>query len=588
MHEKLKSKLETMPTLPGCYLMKNENQEVIYVGKAKVLKNRVNQYFHGTHNYKTTKMVSQIDDFEYIVTGSEKEALILENNLIKKYRPRYNILMMDDKTYPYLRLTSETHPRFQVVRNVKDKKAKHFGPFSDSSAAYDIMKLMNRIYPLRKCQHIPKKECLYYHMHQCLAPCINEVNSEDYEKIRKSIISFMKGDIKEVMESLQTQMKEASEALDFERAMQLRDLMASIEHMADKQKMEIQNTRDFDVFGYYVDKGYIAIAGLLIRSGKLMQREVQVFDIYDEPNDVFLSFLMQYYETNMVIKELYVASDCDVTQLEEIYDMKVYQPQRGEKLQLVELAKRNAEVLLRQKFEVAFKENTKQSVIHHEMEEAFDIHPLKRIEMFDNSHLFGSQRVSGMIVVEEGSFVHSEYRRFKIKSDAKDDLSMMKEVVYRRYLRLLKENKELPSVLLMDGGMLQISAAKEVIDALELPIAVFGLAKDDKHNTAKLLNDKGEIIEIDRKSELFFFLTQMQDEVHRYAITYHQNARSKQLVSSELDDIEGIGAVRKKALLKYFKSVKKIKEASLEELSNIVGSRTAENIFNYFHSKNSN
>lgn len=582
MHEKLKPKLETLPLLPGCYLMKNKDNEIIYVGKAKKLKNRVNQYFHGTHNYKTTKMVSNIDDFEYIVTGSEKEALILENNLIKKYRPRYNILMMDDKTYPYLRLTSEEHPRFQVVRNVKDKKAKHFGPFSDSTAAYDIMKLMNRIYPLRKCTHIPKKECLYYHMHQCLAPCINEVRTEEYEQIRKSIIAFMKGDIKEVMNNLQTQMFEASDALDFERAMEIRDLMSSIEHMADKQKMEIQNTHDFDVFAYYVDKGYIAIAGLLIRNGKLMQREVQVFDIYGEPNEVFLSFLMQYYETNMVCKELYVSMDCDVSELSEIYEMKIIQPQRGEKLKLVELAQRNAEVLLKQKFDVAFKVNTKQSVIHQEMEDIFGISPLGRIEMFDNSHLFGSQRVSGMIVVEEGQFVRNEYRRFQIKSDAKDDLSMMKEVVYRRYLRLLKEGKMMPSVLLMDGGMLQIEAAKEIIDALELDIAVFGLAKDDKHNTSKLLNDQGEEIEIDRKSELFFFLAQMQDEVHRYAISYHQNARSKQLVSSELDQIEGIGAVRKKALLTYFKSVKKIREASLEELEKVVGKQAAQSVYTYY------
>lgn len=585
MHEKLKPKLETMPMLPGCYLMKNVDQEIIYVGKAKVLKNRVNQYFHGTHNYKTTKMVSQIDDFEYIVTGSEKEALILENNLIKKYRPRFNILMMDDKTYPYLRLTAEDHPRFQVVRNVKDKKAKHFGPFSDSSAAYDIMKLMNRIYPLRKCQHIPKKECLYYHLNQCLAPCIHDVKNEEYDEIRKSIVSFMKGDVKEVVSSLQTQMIDASEAMNFERAKELRDLIVSIEHMADKQKMEIQGTRDFDVFSYYVDKGYIAIAGLLVRGGKLMQREVQVFDIYDEPNEVFLSFLMQYYETNMVVKELYVAADCDVEQLEEIYEIKIMKPQRGEKLKLVELARRNAEVLLNQKFDVAYKENTKQAVIHKEMEAVFNIHPLGRIEMFDNSHLFGANRVSGMIVVENGQFVKSEYRRFKIQSDAKDDLSMMKEVVYRRYLRLLKEDKLLPSVLLMDGGLLQIEAAKEIVDALELPISVFGLAKDDRHNTSKLLNSNGDVIEIDRKSELFFFLTQMQDEVHRYAISYHQNTRSKQMVSSELDDIEGIGTARKKALLKYFKSVKKIRDASLEELSDVIGKSAAENVFNFYHSK---
>ncbi|MBR3694121.1 MAG: excinuclease ABC subunit UvrC [Erysipelotrichales bacterium] len=582
MHEHLKSKLETLPTLPGCYLMKNSEQEIIYVGKAKVLKNRVNQYFHGTHNYKTTKMVSNIHDFEYIVTGSEKEALILENNLIKKYRPRFNILMMDDKTYPYLRLTSEEHPRFQVVRNVKDKKAKHFGPFSDSSAAYDIMKLMNRIYPLRKCQHIPKKECLYYHMHQCLAPCIHEVNKEEYDQIRKSIISFMKGDTKEVMDTLAKEMETASENLDFERAIELRDLMNSITHMAEKQQMEIRTSKDFDVFSYYVDKGYIAIAGLMIRSGKLMERAVQVFDIYDEPSDVFVSYLMQYYESHLIPKELYVSTVDEAIALEEIYEVKVYEPQRGEKAKLVELAHRNAEVLLKQRFDTAFKENAKQSSIQSELEQLFGISPLGRIEMFDNSHISGTDRVSGMIVVENGEFVRSQYRKFKIKSDAKDDLSMMREVVYRRYLRLLKENKELPSVLLMDGGMLQIEVAKEIIDVLELPIQVFGLAKDDKHNTSKLFNSEGEEIKIDRKSEVFFFLTRMQDEVHRFAITFHQNARSKSMVQSELDSIPGVGEVRKKALLKHFKSVKRIREASLEELESVVGKSTALSIREYF------
>lgn len=583
-HENLRNKLETLPLLPGCYLMKNEEGTVIYVGKAKKLKNRVNQYFHGSHNYKTTKMVSQIYDFEFIVTNSEKEALILENNLIKKYRPRFNILMMDDKTYPYLRLTNEKYPRFYVVRDVKDKKAKHFGPYSDSTAAYDTMKLINRLYPLRKCVHIPNKECLYYHLGQCLAPCIKELDDDAYVDTVKRITAFMRGDTAETIAELKQQMNEASETMNYELAKELRDLIISIEHVGDKQRMENQNNGSFDVFSFYVDKGYMAIAGMLVRNGKLLEREIQVFDIYDDPTEVFISYLMQYYSVNPVPKELYLDTDVLCPELEEVYGMKILQPTKGEKANLLRLAKNNAMINLNQKFEVAYRENAKEIKINKELGELFGIPNFKRIEMFDNSHINGSDRVSGMIVVENGDFKKSEYRRFIIKSEAKDDLSMMKEVVYRRYLRLLKEGKEFPSVLLMDGGKLQIDAAKEIIDALEIPLPVFGLVKDDRHRTANLMDSNGNIIEIDRKSDVFFFLTNMQDEVHRYAITYHQQKRSSHLKESELNKIDGIGKVRKDKLYKTFKSVKRIKEASLEELQNAIGEVYGKKVYEFFHS----
>ena len=583
-HENLKSKLETLPLLPGCYLMKNNEGKVIYVGKAKKLKNRVNQYFHGSHNYKTTKMVSQIDDFEFIVTNSEKEALILENNLIKKHRPRFNILMMDDKTYPYLRLTNEKYPRFYVVRDVKDKKAKHFGPYSDSTAAYNTMKLINRIYPLRKCVHIPNKECLYYHLGQCLAPCIKDLNDNAYSDIVKSVTSFMRGDTADVIADLKNQMLQASEEMNFELAKELRDLVNSIEHVADKQRMENQNNGNFDVFSYHVDKGYIAIAGMLVQNGKLLEREIQVFDIYDDEVEVFISFLMQYYSINPIPKELYLDSNILCPELEEVYGMKILQPTKGEKANLLKLAKNNAIINLNQKFEVAYRENTKEMKINNELAKLFKINDLKRIEMFDNSHINGSDRVSGMIVVEEGKFKRSDYRRFIIKTDAKDDLSMMKEVVYRRYFRLLKEGQEFPSVLLMDGGRLQIDAAKEIISALGIDLPVFGLVKDDRHRTANLMDSNGNIIELDRKSDVFFFLTNMQDEVHRYAIAYHKQKRSSHLKESELDKIDGIGKVRKDKLYKTFKSVKRIKEATLEEIQDVIGEVYGKKVYEYFHS----
>ncbi len=582
-HENLKAKLLTLPLLPGCYLMKNAEGKVIYVGKAKKLKNRVNSYFHGAHNYKTTKMVSNIDDFEFIVTNSEKEALILENNLIKKYHPRFNIMLMDDKTYPYLRLTNEDYPRFIVVRDVKDKKAKHFGPYSDSTAAYDTMKLINRLYPLRKCQHIPNKECLYYHLGQCLGPCIHEIDPGVYQDISKQIVSFMHGDTVAVVSELKEKMNEASESMNFELAIELRDLINSVEHVADKQRMESQNKAQYDVFSYYVDKGYIAIAGMLVRNGKVLERQIQIFDIYDDEVEVFISFLTQYYSVNDVPKELYLDTDILCPELEELFDLKIMQPTKGEKANLLRLAKNNAKINLEQKFEIANREQEKAEVINEELRQLFGIPTLSRIEMFDNSHINGSDRVSGMIVVEDGAFKKSDYRKFQIKSDAKDDLSMMKEVVYRRYFRLLKEGREMPSVLLMDGGKLQIDAAKEIIDELELTIPVFGLVKDDKHRTANLMNSDGEIIPIDRKSNVFFFLTNMQDEVHRFAITYHKDKRSSRLKESELDKIEGIGDVRKKKLYADFKSLKKMKEATLEELQASIGEVHGKKVYDYFH-----
>ncbi len=585
--EALKHKLLTLPSEPGCYLMKDEEGTIIYVGKAKRLKSRVNSYFSSkVHNYKTTKLVSAIVDFEYIITSSEKEALILENNLIKKHRPRFNILMMDDKTYPYLRLTAEEHPRLRVVRDVKDKKAKHFGPFSDSTAAYSVMKLLNRIYPLRKCVHLPKQPCLYYHMKQCLAPCILPVSQETYQEITAKIERFLKGDTKEVMDQLREQMQQAAEQMEYERAKELRDLMANIEHINDRQRMETSYKRDMDIFAYVVDHGYISIQGLLVRSGKLLERAMNVFELHDDEQEAFLSFLMQYYEHNPLPQDLLLPEEVDCSALEGVFDVKLVQPQRGEKNKLMELARHNATKQLQQQFEVAYQKLNRNVLAMKQLSALLQLPSLMRLEMFDNSHLSGTNRVSGMIVVEQGEFKKAAYRTFKIKGDSVDDIGMMREVLYRRYFRLLKEGKEMPDLIVMDGGIQQIHVCQEILDSLGLTIPICGLAKDDKHKTANILNQQGIVLDIDRTSELFYFLTRLQDEVHRFAITFHQNQRSKSMKDSVLDQIEGIGEQRKKKLMRQFKSVKQMREATVDQLAEVVGQRAAGNVYRALHEDN--
>lgn len=585
MNNQMKQKLLTLPMEPGCYLMKDSEGTIIYVGKAKKLKNRVNSYFSSkAHDYKTTKLIATIDDFEYIITTSEKEALILENNLIKKYRPRFNILMMDDKTYPYIRLTHERHPRLLVVRDVKDKKAKHFGPFSDSTAAYSVMRLLNRIYPLRKCRSLPKKPCLYYFMGQCLAPCINEVSALAYDEIMSKIERFMRGDTKEVVGELTAQMMDASEKLEFEKAKELRDLINNIEHISDRQMVESRNRRDMDVFAYHVDHGYISIQGLLIRSGKLLEREMNVFELHEEIEEALQSFLVQYYEHNPLPQDLLLPDDIDVSVLSEVLDVKIAQPKRGEKNKLMELAKHNAVKQLQQKFEVAYALNNKNIVAMKQLEQLIQRAPIHRIEMFDNSHIGGTSRVSGMIVIERGEFQKSSYRKFKIRSEAQDDLGMMREVIYRRYFRLLRDGLEFPDLILLDGGQNQINVCLEVLSSLGIAIPVYGLAKDDRHNTAMLLDEQGKVVDIERSSELFFFLTRLQDEVHRFAITYHQSVRSKAMRKSILDDIPGIGESRKKKLMLRFKSIKQMKLATLDELTEIVPVDVARSLYEVLQS----
>ncbi len=577
----IKDKLSLLPLQPGCYLMKDKNNEVIYVGKAKKLKNRVSSYFVGAHNYKTTKLVQEIVDFDYIVTDSEKEALLLEINLIKDYSPKYNISFMDNKYYPYIQLTREKDPTLKIVRNAQEKKHKHFGPFPDGTAARETFKLLNRLFPLRKCNHIPKKPCLYYSLNQCLAPCIQEVDPEDYKKISSQITKFIQGDTKEVIDNLTDKMMAASDVQNYELAKECRDLITYINHVTSKQHVQFNDLVDRDIVGYYHDKGYLCLQLFFMRNGKLLARDLNLVPMQEDYQEQIVSFLVRFYQENTEPKELLVPKDLNVDLLQEIISCKIIKPQKGNKASLVEMANENAKEQLEKKFLLIQKNEAATIGAVKQLGAALNIKMPRRIELFDNSNIQGAYAVAGMVCFKDGVPSKKDYRKFKIKTvEGPDDYASMKEVIYRRYYRVLMDGLERPDLIIVDGGKGQIKVAKEVIDALNLDIPVCGLAKDDRHSTSMLLDSNGQEVAIDRKSELFFLLTRMQDEVHRYAISFHKNVRSKSLFQSILDDVEGIGPKRKKLLLRKFGSVKKLKEASLEDLQEVLPGEVAKNLFN--------
>ena len=579
--EKIADKLAILPAQPGCYLMKNKGGDIIYVGKAKVLKNRVRQYFVGAHDFKTTRLVANIDDFEYIVTASEKEALLLEINLIKKHTPPYNIMFMDDKTYPYLKLSKEAAPRLEVVRNTKDKKADYFGPFPDSGAAYDMAKLLNLMYPLRKCRQLPKKECLYYHIGQCLGPCIRPVDEAVYAQMRNEIRRFLKGDVSDTLAKLNEQMLAASEQLQFERAQEIHELMNSIRHVVDKQQIDFKDHLDRDVFAYYVDKGYISIQGFFMRGGKLLERSLSVTPLYEEEMEAFVAFIAQYYAHNPLPNEILIPREYDAGMLRELYGEKIVQPQRGDKVKLVEMALRNAKNAHEQKFTLVERKDQQKQLAMGQLSRIFqkEIH---RIEIFDNSHLAGTFNVSGMVVFLDGEPHKPGYRLYRL-GEYRSDMDSMREVLYRRYFRLLKEGAALPDLLVVDGGYQQVEAAKEIREQLDLDLTICGLVKDEHHNTSNLMDDRGTIIPIEKEGPLFFLLAQMQDEVHRFAISYHRRLRKKAMTRSILDEVEGLGEVRKKAIWKKFGSLKNLRAASVEEIRTVVPEKVAENIYHLLH-----
>ncbi|MEH7457193.1 excinuclease ABC subunit C [Bacillus sp. JJ1127] len=591
MHEHLKEKLAILPDQPGCYLMKDKQGTVIYVGKAKVLKNRVRSYFTGSHDGKTLRLVGEIVDFEYIVTSSNLEALILELNLIKKYDPKYNIQLKDDKTYPFIKITAETQPRLLITRNVKKDKGKYFGPYPNAQSAYETKKLLDRMYPLRKCTNMPDKVCLYYHMDQCLAPCVKEVTEDQNKEIVDEIIKFLNGGQKEVRSELETKMYEASEKLEFERAKELRDQIAHIDAIMEKQKMIMSDLVDRDVFGYAVDKGWMCVQVFFVRKGKLIERDVSMFPIYDEPEEGFLTFIGQFYEksSHFKPKEIVVPGSIDSELVERFLEVEATQPKRGKKKELVELANKNAKIALQEKFYLIERDEERTIKAVENLGEQLNIETPYRIEAFDNSNIQGTNPVSAMIVFIDGKPAKKEYRKYKIKTvQGPDDYESMREVVRRRYTRALKESLPLPDLIVIDGGKGHLAAASDVLEnELGLYIPMAGLVKDDKHRTSHLIiGDPPEPVMLERNSQEFYLLQRIQDEVHRFAITFHRQLHGKSVIQSALDDIPGVGEKRKKVLLKHFGSLKKMKEASVPEFVEAgMPQNVAETIYSYLTNK---
>ena len=570
-----------MPNKPGCYLMKNKNNVVIYVGKAKKLKNRLSSYLRGTHYGKTAKLVSEIVDFEYIVVGSETESLILEINLIKKYDPKYNILLRDDKSYPYIELTNEEVPRLSIVRNLNRKKNKGrlYGPYPNVGAARSTVNLLNRMYPLRKCKTYNKKPCLYYHINQCLGYCTNQVDKSLIKSMEEDIIRFLKGDHTLISEKIKSEMLRESENFNYEKAKELKDLYDYINITLAKQKVEIDDLIDRDVFGYYEELGMLSIQVLFLRGGKIVGRHSKIVPIIDEVEDTLTSYVANFYESGVLVpREILVPDVVNNNMIEEVLNTKVKVPQKGLKLKLVEMANENAKISLKNEFEMIKRDEEKTSGANEALANLLNIHPLDRIEIFDNSNLFGSFNVSGMVVFTDGRPNKNEYRKFKITVDKNDDYGTMREVIYRRYFRVLKDDLVRPNLIIVDGGIGQVHIASEIITSLNLNIPVIGLKKDNKHRTDAIITRDNKEIPVDHKSDVFFYLERMQDEVHNFTINYHKQLRSKGAIESVLDNIEGIGSKRKKELLKKYKTINKMKEASIEELSKVIPEKVAINL----------
>ncbi|MEI3529787.1 MAG: excinuclease ABC subunit UvrC [Bacilli bacterium] len=582
MIDMIKEKLSLVPNKPGCYLMKNQDGVIIYVGKAKKLKNRLSSYFRGTHTGKTAKLVSEIVDFEYVIVGSETESLILELNLIKKYDPKYNILLRDDKSYPYIELTDDEVPRLLVVRNLNRKKNHNhlYGPYPNVTAAKETVNLLNRMYPLRKCANYNKKTCLYYHINQCLGYCTNQVDQKKIDRMRKDIIKFLKGDHSLITEKITLEMKQESDLLHFEKAKELKDLLDYINITLERQKVEIGDLIDRDVFGYYIDKGYLSMQVFFIRGGKILERHSKIYPIIDELPEEVTRYIADFYTRDVLLpKELLVPAIADAELLEQYLKIKVKVPVKGIKYELIKMANKNAENAWHEKFELIKRDEEKTSGANAELANLLKLNKLDRIELFDNSNLFGSFNVSGMVVFVNGKPSKNDYRKFKISIDKNDDYGTMKEVIYRRYFRVLKDNLVKPDLIIVDGGIGQINVAREVISSLNLTIPVVGLKKDNKHTTSALLaNDPIEEISVSKKSNLFYYLERMQDEVHNFTINYHKQIRSKGSISSVLDNIEGIGEKRKKELLRKYHSINKLKEIPLTELSKILPEKVAINL----------
>lgn len=587
----LKEKLKTIPHLPGSYQMRNINNTVIYVGKAKDLYKRVNSYFKGNVTGKTAKMVSEVVDFTYITTSTEQEAFILELNLIKEYDPKYNILLKDDKSYPYIEYISKPYPKLKVSRYLsvkkKDKKLL-FGPYPNAYAARKIVNLINRLYPLKKCEGMPKNVCLYFHIGECLGYCEKNVNQKALENMEKEILEFLRGNDKILIDKIIKKIEMFSNNLNFETALELKKELDYIKVVIDKQKVELHDYINRDVIGFDALDGIVSVQILFIRNGKIIGGNNDKFYLMSDLEDEVNSYILKYYERHEIPKEILVEDNLNSEIISNILNTKVYVPIKGKKKNLVEMAHVNAKISLEQEMTIIKNDEKRSILANEELRKLLNLDVLDRIDSFDNSNLFGTFAVSGMVVFKNGKPAKNEYRKYKVSVDKNDDYNTMREVIYRRYYRCMVEKLEMPDLILVDGGINQINACKSILDELHLPIKVCGLRKDDHHRTNELIDgDTLEVIKIPRMSDVFHYLTRIQDEVHRYTINYHKQIRSKGSIASVLDNIEGIGKVRKKELIKKYGGIKKMKEASIEELNEIIPENVAKNLKKYLESRDS-
>ena len=571
MNNLIKSKLELLPTSPGCYIHKDKNGTIIYVGKAKNLRNRVRSYFRGSHDTKTEALVSEIVDFEFIVTESNIEALLLEINLIKENKPKYNIMLKDDKSYPFIKITNERYPRLIITRQVKKDGGLYFGPYPDVGAANEIKRLLDRIFPFRKCTNPPSKVCFYYHLGQCMAHTVCHKDEAYFKGMAQEVSDFLKGQDDKIIDELKLKMTTAAQNMEFERAAEYRDLIQAIGTLRTKQRVMAKDLQNRDVFGYYVDKGWMCVQVFFVRQGKLIERDVNLFPYYNDPDEDFLTYVGQFYQekSHLIPNEILIPQDIDEEAVKALVDTKVLKPQRGEKKQLVNLAIKNARVSLEQKFNLLEKSMEKTQGAIENLGKLLQIPTPVRIESFDNSNIMGTSPVSAMVVFVNGKPSKKDYRKYKIKTVVgPDDYASMQEVIRRRYSRVMRDGLTPPDLIVIDGGQGQVNIAKQVIqEELGLDIPIAGLQKNDKHQTHELLfGDPLQVIELSRTSQEFFLLQRIQDEVHRFAITFHRQLRSKNSFSSQLDGIEGLGPKRKQLLMKHFKSLTKIKEATVDEI----------------------
>lgn len=589
MDNMLKEKLNILPAKPGCYLMKDRHGTVIYVGKSKKLRNRIRSYFNRAHDRKTERLVQEINDFEYIVTSTEIDALILEMNLIKKYDPKYNVMLRDDKSYPYIKITSERHPQLLITRQIKKDRGKYFGPYPNVIAAKETKRLLDRMYPLRKCTNSPGDHCLYYHMGQCLACSKTPPSKETYQTIIKKITSFLQGGYKDVKKELKKKMMEESERLNFERAQELRDQIQHIEVAMEQQKMVLRDQDDRDIFGLSYNKGWMCIQVFFIRQGKLIERDVAIFPFFDDPQEAFISYIGRFYlhQNHILPKHVLVPIGTDVELLQDLLHVNVHTPFRGQKRKLVDLATKNATIALEEKFTLLERDEERTIGAVEKLGKALGIQTPHRIEAFDNSNIQGTDPVSAMVVFIDGRPDKKEYRKYKIKTvKGPDDYEMMREVIRRRYTRVLKEDLPLPDLIIVDGGKGQMNAATDILEnELGLDIPLCGLAKDERHQTSELLyGNPPQRVPLERSSTQFYLVQRIQDEVHRFAISFHRQLRGKGIFQSELDQITGVGEKRKRLLLTHFRHVQNIKEASIEEITRLgIPKNIAENIITHLN-----